>query len=743
MPPKSKTKHWNTSPELMTEECLYIDWRDEGQTVVNNYKLRSQLDRARLWIQAHRDHTEFKTAKWEVRSADVVTMRTGSHNRTFGSVVVKFHLQSGVITIQGAAKDSWKSIFGDLKEKVEIICRNDPPNDLDTFITDLCKTDIRQRTISQMDFDDSLEIEDDPIDSEHAVFQSSGDKENHENASSNVSKQPLPDSCPPVSSVSLDALQTRYIKLVDDNNRAIESMSSNFEMFKKQVLKSFSDLQSDFALTKSNIEKSVQTIGTDLNSRLEAQHFDNNVYSKQLSDSHSQLMTLKEYNTRLKDESFRVKKTNAELVAENSALKSEISQMKSRKMKDYTKSDNQALRSFRSSMPVHTASPAPKKQTHVEQLHDDTISDEAIAQALGQDGSEKQTLGSEETPVEPAAPPVNPWSNAVTSNLPSEVNPARENGQHTTNKESSTSTTQGKTETDLNSMPPHLGDGDTHGNVGIGAARSSSTCAEDISNVNDESSNDDSAFSAQPPERHQATDLLLKAETVTVHDSTPKHIDFRRFMKPLRSFTQRSSNTSKALKAIKSFPPNSKVKYAILHEGVNDATDKLPTEEIISNLKLCLSEMHTKFTNACIVYSEILFVGRDSRDSAENVAIKTINEELREFCTDNNFIYSDHPKLQSASCALFDDDKHIDKNGGTAVLVSDIYYASGFRQSRNQRENTTTYYNNNRKNQEMRPAQHFMGKVHDRNQQDGVNVNAILEMMCMNQRTLMSIIGKR
>ena len=255
-----------------------------------------------------------------------------------------------------------------------------------------------------------------------------------------------------------------------------------------------------------------------------------------------------------------------------------------------------------------------------------------------------------------------------------------------------------------------------------------------------------SHFSAPPSSRHQQTNLLMRSETIMIHDSTPKHVQFKRYMGSLHAFSQRASTSSKALDVIRSFPQNTKMKYATLHEGVNDITDKVSTDIIISNLTSCLTELNEKFPNACIAFSEILFIGRGSRDSVENMAVSKVNAELQDFCKENNFVYVPHNSLQSTSCTLFDehDDKHINSTGGTAVLVADIYYATGFKQSRSQRTgsgtNPTMFFNSSRNVQrEMRPPQQLNGKA-DINQQHGLNVNHILEMMCMNQRAIMSFL---
>ena len=59
-----------------------------------------------------------------------------------------------------------------------------------------------------------------------------------------------------------------------------------------------------------------------------------------------------------------------------------------------------------------------------------------------------------------------------------------------------------------------------------------------------------------------------------------------------------------------------------------------------------------------------------------------IQDAMYEFCTERDYIYITHSTLQSTSCALYIDDKHINEKGGTAVFVSDILNGTGYRKQR-------------------------------------------------------------
>ena len=92
--------------------------------------------------------------------------------------------------------------------------------------------------------------------------------------------------------------------------------------------------------------------------------------------------------------------------------------------------------------------------------------------------------------------------------------------------------------------------------------------------------------------------------------------------------------------------------------------------------------MREKFPNACIAFSEMLFIGRDNRESAQNRIVQKIITEMENFCILNGFVYAPHVSLNSPTCALFRDDVHPDKDGGTAVFCSDIFRATGYHKSK-------------------------------------------------------------
>ena len=53
---------------------------------------------------------------------------------------------------------------------------------------------------------------------------------------------------------------------------------------------------------------------------------------------------------------------------------------------------------------------------------------------------------------------------------------------------------------------------------------------------------------------------------------------------------------------------NTKVKYAALHNGVNAVRDNCERSDIYDSIVACLNKMHEVFPNACIAFSEILFM---------------------------------------------------------------------------------------------------------------------------------------
>ena len=854
MPPK--TKEWNyTTEQMKDDDSLYTDYKDPEKTETTNYKFRSQPARLKLWIQAHRIHSDFLTARWETKSSDVVTLRTGPNNRSLGSIVVKFHLGSNIVVIQGKAMDIWKTYYPELKSTVNNLEINEPPVDMDEFISGL-QSESRPVRMSQCgalddhDTNDSLEIEDDdPVLLDPSIYNvdhpQNSEKFDHDNtgkicdtsvSSHTVISQVDSDGKSSKKPVSLspdvghhqtvddsqaclsDVLQKQYINVIDGNNRYIESMSLKLEEFQKQVNKSITELCKCMHSVKSESVENMEAIL----STIEQHHNDNNQFSSRIADLNEKMLRMQELITRYKDENYQIKSINAELVSENTHLKA-------RNVKP-VKNVNASF-PFRSAVPVITASPS-RTRKDAKCQPADTSNDEAIARAMGAGTASDPEQESEFPPI------LNPFSTdrTHTAKTPSQANRLEYSsflqgkvsgtdkcdqtdqmsssgiGQHESSSKSgdkhsnstdkhSTSTqsvddhislstkpdktnlsskggpvtkskSPGRTESEpsqaRSSSPERItqivsSDYESVSSDSKSSDSVSSSSKSPVSqvNLNNSTANDDveikqsddvndvfDDFSVVAPGRHQNFNMLLKSETVLIHDSTPKHVDMRRFMGRLQAYSQRASTTGNALKIVKSWPTSNKVKYATVHDGVNDVTDGTQTDTITNNLKCILTVMRNKFPNAKVSYSEILFIGRDNRQSTENQAIEKINGDLREFCDQENFTYIPHASLQSPSCKLFNDQKHINETGGTAVFVSDIYYATEYRK-KNDRTSASTFYNSSRvppaNNRGIQKPTFITGKVNG----DGISASngdtgmkELLQMMCLSQQALVNFLSK-
>ena len=215
----------------------------------------------------------------------------------------------------------------------------------------------------------------------------------------------------------------------------------------------------------------------------------------------------------------------------------------------------------------------------------------------------------------------------------------------------------------------------------------------------------DDAFTMDSSQRRsRKIKLRDAAETVLIGDSTIKHVDGKRYMGRTPSFIQRASTASIALDVLETWTPNSNVKFAVLHVGVNDVRDGLSACDISENVKSCMNQMHTIFPNACIAFSEILYIGRTERDSAFNECITQVNDNLERFIEGENYLMIRHPRLQSPQSRLYDDDIHINKDGGTAVFISKIHNTTGWRSYGARQDTETDGERRPYNNRNQRPA---------------------------------------
>ena len=188
--------------------------------------------------------------------------------------------------------------------------------------------------------------------------------------------------------------------------------------------------------------------------------------------------------------------------------------------------------------------------------------------------------------------------------------------------------------------------------------------------------------------RHgQLEHLKREAETLIFGDSTTKYVDGRRYMGRMQSFKQRVSTASAAKDVLSQWAPSRKVQYAILHVGVNDIRGDKESDSIQADIIQSLDTMREKFPDAKVGFSEILFIGRENRNSAQNRLVSEINSCIQNYCNDKSYIYIKHDTLQSNAPQLYDDDVHINRVG-SALLCGNIYDATGSRVRRPQGDAT-------------------------------------------------------
>ena len=202
------------------------------------------------------------------------------------------------------------------------------------------------------------------------------------------------------------------------------------------------------------------------------------------------------------------------------------------------------------------------------------------------------------------------------------------------------------------------------------------------------------------------TTRIMDAEAVLIGDSTTKYVDRDCFMGRHMSCLQRASTSTTSKRFTSEWPIVENTKYAVLHVGVNDVRNGVANEIIENNIRHSLSNMHLKFPNAHIGFTEILYVGEECSRPDINGKIKSINETMANFCEQQNFTFVKHSSLQSPECDLYDDDVHINRSGGTATFVSDIHWAVGLHQRSRPNTDQRMYG--------RRLGQHTRGRYDDR-----------------------------
>ena len=96
----------------------------------------------------------------------------------------------------------------------------------------------------------------------------------------------------------------------------------------------------------------------------------------------------------------------------------------------------------------------------------------------------------------------------------------------------------------------------------------------------------------------------------------------------------------------KGWRKNGNVQSADLHVGVNGVREGKDTNIIAYDFVKCLQNMAECFPNAKLAFCEILLIGRENHHSESNETVRAVNEHVRDFCEESDFVYISHGQLQ-------------------------------------------------------------------------------------------------
>ena len=106
----TKTKPWNVdTASAPPDERVYTDFKDKARTCPTNMKFKTINERIKLWVKAleeiypdvklwdYKQKTKQKLVSLKIRDTDN------------GNLILKFHLSTGVVVIQGSQPISYHS----------------------------------------------------------------------------------------------------------------------------------------------------------------------------------------------------------------------------------------------------------------------------------------------------------------------------------------------------------------------------------------------------------------------------------------------------------------------------------------------------------------------------------------------------------------------------------------------------------------------------------------------------------
>ena len=744
------TKWWNDClDDQPPEEKIFVDHKTEARDDPCNLKFKTSDSRLPYWIIAHKEI--YRDADWD-NSHENTGPRMCVENQSDGKVVVKFH-SSGIVVIQ-ANFQKWYDLHWD-KLKARVSEMIDNPNQSSYMPEDLTPDEIisndplskpppaisvTQATAEQgLSDGDSVSITDDTgMVNGLPLHEGTVNSENDSLLSGGKINNSLTDN-----------VQAKYISLIDHSNQAIENFGRSVDSLKTEISRSQTQLH-------TAIKNELQGMLQNENSMHISLLNENKDLNDQIKTNVAEIAWLKARNLILEKENVEIKLDYDKVVANLEKLRNSKTDTSSKPSHSFPS---------RLSEPAFTASPQrrmggqrvsfnrPQATLDLETSNAAAPGTDAPASGVSASQTGDVSYSHASQPIAHSSPILADGMTAPpTAQQPQQQQQGSDN--QSAHESPATANSTG-----------HVGS--THHHMSHDKSAEESDDKDDEEEQEEKSDLDDHDLTRdsinqdliddnepyvtqRSDKRSSVTSAKLRAESVLICDSTPQHVDVNLFMGRLKCFKQRASTSDAALKQLQSWEPSDIVQYAILHEGINDVRANVDIATIISNLKNCLILMREKFPNACIAFSEMLFIGRDNRESAQNRIVQKIITEMENFCILNGFVYAPHVSLNSPTCALFRDDVHPDKDGGTAVFCSDIFRATGYHKSKkDSRDNqqmpgkTMYFYNQRQRNgngqyasgtsNQRRPNVNAgSSEPVDNPRNFNANLNQMMSLLCMN-----------
>ena len=542
--------------DVAPDETLYTDYKDEKRSQATNIKLKSTTERIQMWIVAHKYYHRDKC--FDYTKEDLVTSRHKEKNK---NLIVKFHLTTGVILIQGSRFREWQAnMFNVLKARVDELCVSNAAMGLwveDDDVTD--PKSIADADIAEDDYADSVDMADTENEGEGdmAPEQVQYHNVNHSNQHSQFDP--------------IRKLEEAYIRMVDTN-------SENINVLKFELNEINSEVRKIPVKIYDHIKKDLQH------------------NAKAIYDLTAKLAENESLKTQLHQLTIQLQNTGQEIWS----LQQELSMIRAANCAGNRRSPTPLSGDMVIPRPPNPESREPARNPPVLQAGvgirtpgtvTTTTPASSNSHPLDEGRQRRVTTHTVSRPVE---------ARQVTS-CPRPL--PRHNDDR--NDEASNSP--------LASRPPVISS-PSAGNVPRGNGTMVPTPERQTSHPtppkltsNDALSLGETA-SAFASGRRNPTD----AEAILIGDSTTKHIDKDKFM-GYRSFQlHRSSTSISARNAIINIAPSNSIKFGVLHVGVNDVRDGSIPDETVENIERCLTDLKNKFPNAKVAFTEILYVGAEN-----------------------------------------------------------------------------------------------------------------------------------